>query len=105
MVGFLRHLACHWHLPFIKVITGTEELGPGDVHPRNWFVYSLGVDPSYVSRVARSERRSKVIEDAMRREVRKIVERVIKQRFGLGNMPGGKAVGKNVRTKTSVKRT
>ena len=65
----------------------------------------LGVDPSYVSRVARSERRSKVIEDAMRREVRKIVERVIKQRFGLGKMPGGKAVGKNVRTKTSVKRT
>ena len=65
----------------------------------------LGVDPTYVSRVARSERRSKIIEDVMRREVRKIVERVTKQRVGLGNKPGGKAITKNVRTKTSAKRT
>jgi hypothetical protein len=31
--------------------------------------YNLGFDPSYISRVARGERRSKLIEDALRREI------------------------------------
>ena len=34
----------------------------------------LGVDPSYVSRVARSERHSKPIADALRRELDKIMK-------------------------------
>ena len=33
----------------------------------------LGLHPSYVSRVARSERRSKAVEDALRRELNEIV--------------------------------
>lgn len=33
----------------------------------------LGLHPSYVSRVARSERRSKTVEDALRRELNQIV--------------------------------
>jgi hypothetical protein len=36
----------------------------------------LGVDPSYVSRVARRERRSKVIEHALRRELSKILKNI-----------------------------
>jgi len=40
----------------------------------------LGVDASYVSRVARSERRSKVVECALLHELNKIAENLNKQR-------------------------
>jgi hypothetical protein len=40
---------------------------------------NLGVDPSYVSRVARSERQSKSVEAALRRELNKIVFRANKR--------------------------
>ena len=33
----------------------------------------LGFDPSYVSRIARGKRRSKVIEEALRREIDKVL--------------------------------
>jgi hypothetical protein len=36
----------------------------------------LGVDPSYVSRVARGERRSKVVEAALERETHQIIKRL-----------------------------
>jgi hypothetical protein len=36
----------------------------------------LGVDPSYVSRVARRERRSKIIEKELRRELSKILKNI-----------------------------
>jgi hypothetical protein len=39
----------------------------------------LGVDPSYVSRVARRERHSKLVGDALRRELRKIITNFNKQ--------------------------
>ncbi|MBZ5662260.1 MAG: hypothetical protein LAO08_17810 [Acidobacteriia bacterium] len=42
----------------------------------------VGVDPSYVSRVASSERRSKVVEAGLRRELNKIVNGFEKQRAG-----------------------
>jgi hypothetical protein len=38
----------------------------------------LGVDPSYVSRVARGERRSKLVDAALRRELNRIVQRASK---------------------------
>jgi|SwirhisoilCB3_FD_contig_123_73083_length_447_multi_4_in_0_out_2_1 hypothetical protein len=37
---------------------------------------NLGVDPSYVSRVARGERRSKSIEAALSAEVRRLEKRI-----------------------------
>jgi hypothetical protein len=43
----------------------------------------LGVDPSYVSRVARMERRSEAVEGALRRELKKIVENISKRRGGI----------------------
>jgi hypothetical protein len=47
----------------------------------------LDVDPSYVSRVARRERRSKIIEDALRRELSKIVENVKNRRDAKSRAP------------------
>ena len=35
--------------------------------------HDLGFDPSYVSRIARGERRSEIIEDALRREIDKVL--------------------------------
>jgi hypothetical protein len=35
--------------------------------------HDLGLDPSYVSRVARGERRSEIIEKAIRKEIDKIL--------------------------------
>ena len=40
----------------------------------------LGVDPSYVSRVARSERKSKAVENALERELEKIMKNTRKRR-------------------------
>jgi hypothetical protein len=40
----------------------------------------MHVDPSYVSRVARGERRSKIIQDALRRELIRILEEIKKTR-------------------------
>jgi hypothetical protein len=39
----------------------------------------LGVDPSFVSRVARRERRSKNVEDALRRELARILKIIDKR--------------------------
>jgi hypothetical protein len=35
--------------------------------------HNLGIDPSYVSRIARGERRSKIIEKGIRREMNKVL--------------------------------
>jgi hypothetical protein len=59
----------------------------------------LGMDPSYVSRVARRERRSKIIEDELRRELSRIVENISKRR-GRG---ARKAAGKKGRLKANKK--
>src|ERR1700691_338147 len=50
----------------------------------------LGVDPSYVSRVARTERRSKAVEEALRRELNKIVENIHKRGRGARQKPAAK---------------
>jgi transcriptional regulator with XRE-family HTH domain len=42
----------------------------------------LGVDPSYVSRIARGERRSTLVESTLRRELQKIVQADIKSHVG-----------------------
>lgn len=39
----------------------------------------LDLDPSYVSRVARNERKSEIVADALRREIRRIVQIVSKR--------------------------
>jgi hypothetical protein len=57
------------------------------------------MDPSYVSRVARRERRSKIIEDELRRELSRIVENISKRR-GRG---ARKAAGKKGRMKANKK--
>lgn len=41
----------------------------------------LGVDPSYVSRVARDERQSEAVKAALRRELGKIVDSIHKRGF------------------------
>jgi transcriptional regulator with XRE-family HTH domain len=41
----------------------------------------LGVDPSYVSRVARGERRSRSVDHALRRELNKIILSAGRQEF------------------------
>jgi hypothetical protein len=43
----------------------------------------LGLDASYVSRVARGERRSETVEDALSRELLRIAANIAKQRAGL----------------------
>lgn len=54
----------------------------------------LGVNPSYVSRVARGERRSDALQAALNREVNTILSRFPRDRFG---PPNGKppAVGRS----------
>ncbi len=42
--------------------------------------YCLSFDPSYVSRVARGERRSEMIEAELRRELNRIIEHLNNQR-------------------------
>jgi len=42
----------------------------------NRVAQKLGCDPSYVSRVARRERRSKIIEKELRRELSKILKNI-----------------------------
>ena len=44
----------------------------------------LNVDPSYVSRVARQERRSVSIEASLKREIRRIIALVEANRIGAG---------------------
>jgi hypothetical protein len=51
--------------PFMEVVTLFRGL-------YNRIAGELNVDPSYVSRVARGERKSKVIEAALRREINRI---------------------------------
>jgi len=54
----------------------------------------LGMDPSYVSRVARSERRSKRVENALRRELTRII---------LGKKQSGRRARAGVRRKRGRK--
>jgi hypothetical protein len=49
----------------------------------------LGVDPSYVSRVARGERWSKLVDTALRRELKRIVQSASKARAGNDRKPPG----------------
>lgn len=51
--------------PFMEVVTLFRGL-------YNRIAEELNVDPSYVSRVARGERKSKVVEAALRREINRI---------------------------------
>jgi hypothetical protein len=44
--------------------------------------HQLELDPSYISRVARGERQSKIVESALRRELRKILGQIGKKRPG-----------------------
>lgn len=50
----------------------------------------LRVDPSYVSRVARSERHSKAVESEIRRQLREIVKYLEKQRNKSRKQPARK---------------
>ncbi len=53
----------------------------------------LGVDPSYVSRVARSERRSQAVAEALERDLEKIMKNISER--------SGSASGKAARKKRS----
>lgn len=60
----------------------------------------LRVHPSYVSRVARRERRSKLIENALRRELGKILKNIGEQNAGIGGKAARK-IGHQKRSKKS----
>jgi len=51
----------------------------------NRVAHELGVNPSYVSRVARGERRSDAVQAALNREVQTILSRFPRDSFGLPN--------------------
>jgi len=61
----------------------------------------LKVDPSYVSRVARGERRSDEIEASLERELRRIMAMVKTNRKG-GNRGKGKSASRKARKKTKA---
>lgn len=60
----------------------------------------LRMDPSYVSRVARRERRSKLIENALRRELSRIIKNISKQGSRIGEKAARK-IGHQKRSKKS----
>jgi hypothetical protein len=65
----------------------------------------LGVDPSYVSRVARGERTSKAIESVLEQETRKIISQLSKKRNGNHNGSGrGSANHKGTRRSSANRR-
>jgi hypothetical protein len=64
----------------------------------------LGRDPSYVSRVARRERRSKIIEDALRCELGKIMENISKRRGSIVRKAARKKAPKRAAKKAGRKR-
>lgn len=49
---------------------------------------NLHLDPSYVSRVARGERQSELVDASLRRELNKIVRHAIKQHDGTARTSG-----------------
>jgi hypothetical protein len=60
----------------------------------------LGLDPSYVSRVARGDRQSELVEGALRREISNILKHVEKQRTHFGQKaPAKKGFKKKARSK------
>jgi hypothetical protein len=59
--------------------------------------HNLGIDPSYVSRVARGERRSEIIEDAIRRETDKVLA-------SIKNHSRGSAKQRSTKKRTHVKK-
>jgi hypothetical protein len=65
----------------------------------------LGVDPSYVSRVARSERYSKTVEDALRRELNKIIKNFGKRRGRFPRAAGKISAKKEMKKKATPKPT
>jgi hypothetical protein len=44
----------------------------------------LDLDPSFVSRVARGERQSKLVDTTLHRELKRILDQVSKKQFGSG---------------------
>jgi hypothetical protein len=63
----------------------------------------LGVDPSYVSRVARRERRSKIIEEELRRELSKILKNIGQGSGRVARMAGRKKVPEEAAKKAARK--
>jgi len=61
----------------------------------------LKVDPSYVSRVARGERRSDEIEASLERELRRIMA-MVKTKRSSGRKSTGKAASRKPKKKTKV---
>ena len=58
----------------------------------------LGVDPSYISRIARGERRSKVAEKALNREFRKALKLIRNSSARTGKNRGNKKPRERVKT-------
>ena len=66
----------------------------------------LDVDPSYVSRVARGERKSEVIEVALEREMRQIMEMAKNNHNGVGRfLTSHKGSNHNGAGRSSTKKT
>lgn len=64
----------------------------------------LGVDPSYVSRVARGERNSEAIEAALERETHKIIGQIAKKMKGNRNGSGRGSTNDNGTRRTGARR-
>jgi hypothetical protein len=54
----------------------------------------LGVDPSYVSRVARGERQSQLVEDALKSNLDQVVQEINKQRDRAASKVASKRKGR-----------
>jgi transcriptional regulator with XRE-family HTH domain len=63
----------------------------------------LGVDPSYVSRVARGERKSAVVEKALAEEVRVIRDHLNNHQNGHNGHNGNNHTPSNQKKKSSIK--
>ena len=59
---------------------------------------NLGVDPSYVSRVARGERNSIQVENALRQEILEISRKLGRRGGASAIAPGGQAGGKRIKS-------
>jgi hypothetical protein len=80
-------------------------LEPGTLAPQTLYrglyiriARKLGVDPSYVSRVARGERRSREVETALRSEIEQINKKLVSGRSSqAGKTAAAQAAGKRLR--------
>jgi len=64
----------------------------------------VGVDPSYVSRVARGERKSEEVEAVLEEETRKIISRLAKKSKSNHNGSPGRSVNHNGSCRSSENR-